>query len=264
MSNEQPKGLNKVMHHPFAMIAMRAGIKAEKGLGVTDVVKIQPIYNREPNEHEFFMLSVARTMSYLLSCCEQLEQIPVMLKTHRQTNTLQKADITRPHLISYHLENHLIRMEGLMDRLLKLLDATFHLMNDPSQCRWQTISRNRKIQASTLLPHLKSLRRMLDRHSAQRNDVVHHHSLMDDDLRRIEMFELLVRWKEVDGVIPVDHLPDLIKESTADFLRSKTGEIEALNEELSVGLLKVLDELGAYYKREDETLQARLNLITQP
>ena len=246
--------------HPFVQNVLQKGVEADKLLlGGRAPVKVAPDYIREPDEHEFFLIRAGISMAEVLVCCQQLEQIPVLLANHRQTTTLSKARINRHSMIVYHLENYFIRTQGLLDRVLKLVDAVFHLLNDPRACRYEVVTRNTKIQVSEVLEPIRGLKKLLDRHAHVRNEIVHERSIKDDALRRLDLFLLIERWERVAPDDKPSNARTHIKESIFEFLRFKKKELLAFNKEIATSMAVILDKLAPYYEREEHALRLRLS-----
>jgi hypothetical protein len=244
--------------HPFVDDVLQKGVAVTKFLGDRHPSRVVPEYSREPDEHEFFLLRVSASMVEVLNCCHQLHQIPILLANHRQTASMEKAGINRHSQLIYHIENYLIRTQSLLDRILKLIDAVFHLTNDPRHCRYDVVMRNVKVQVSDILPPLKELKKVLDRYAITRNEVIHHHSITDDRLRRLDMYFIADRWKRFS---PKESLPDfgaLIKETVFEVLWFRKKEFVAFNKQIAGLLEQIFDKLVPYYAREERALRVRL------
>jgi Cthe_2314-like HEPN len=244
--------------HPFVRNVLQKGVAVTQLLGDRHPSRVVPEYSREPDEHEFFLLGVSVSMVEVLNCCHQLHQIPILLTNHRQTASMGKAGINRHSQLVYHIENYLIRTQSLLDRILKLVDAVFHLTNDPRHCRYDVVMRNVKIQVSDILLPLKELKKVLDRYAITRNEIIHHHSITDDSLRRLDMYFLADRWERLS---PRENIPDigaLIKETVFEVLWFKKREFTAFNRQMAELLEHIFYKLVPYYTREERALRARL------
>jgi hypothetical protein len=248
--------------HPSARNVLEKGVAVDVLLGNRHPSKVVPEYSREPDEHEFFLIGVGISMAEVLSCCHQLEQIPILLTNHRQTTKMNKAGINRHSLSVYHLENFIIRTQGLLDRVLKLVDAVFHLTNDPRNCRYDVITRNVKVRVSDLLEPVKILKKVLDRYSGMRNDIVHHHSIKEDALRRLDMLFLMDRWEHISPEKRDSDIASLIKETLFEILWFKKRELAGFNGEVATSIATIFDRLAPYYAREERTLKLRLSKVS--
>jgi hypothetical protein len=66
--------------HPFALDVLQRSVDVQKLLGDRHPAKVAPDYKREPDEHEFFHLGCGTCLVEVLSCCHQLNQIPIYLE----------------------------------------------------------------------------------------------------------------------------------------------------------------------------------------
>ena len=127
--------LSVVQDHRFVDKVLRSTFEAQRGLKDNALIRVEPEYERDPNEHEFYLLRIGKCLVDLLTCCEHLEHIPLYISNYRETSAMKKAGITRHKHLVLHIEDYLIRVSGLQDRCVKLIDAAFHLLND-SRNRW--------------------------------------------------------------------------------------------------------------------------------
>ncbi|NYF80694.1 Cthe_2314 family HEPN domain-containing protein [Granulicella arctica] len=250
--------LGKIDEHPFVRNALAKGVEIDASLGGSPSM-LTSKYDREPDEHEYFLIEVAASMANLLTLCQQLDQIPILIGNHRQTSAMDKAYINRHSLIVYHLENYIIRTQGLLDRVLKLVNSAFHLTNSPQNCRFAVVVQNVKVQVSDVHEPLKKLNKLLARYSGVRNEIVHHHSIKDDALRRLDMYFLLERWEKLSKKEHPIEFQEHIKDTIFEVLWFKKRELMAFNDEMCVVVSLILDKLEPYYRREEHTLELRLS-----
>ncbi|MGA8029502.1 MAG: Cthe_2314 family HEPN domain-containing protein [Bryobacteraceae bacterium] len=250
--------LQGLFDHPFVEVVLTKGVAAQRLLGDRSPSKVIPEYAREPDEHEYFLMRVGACMAELLSLCRQLDQIPILLTNHRQTPAMDKADITRHSAIVYHLENYIIRTQGVLDRTLKLVDAVFHLTNDPKHCRYEVVSRNVKVSISDVREPLKKLKNLLEKYSSIRNEIIHHHEVKEDALRRLEMYFI---WERLRRTAPEKNLRDMkdfIQDELCEARWFRRKELVGFNDEMAASLSLIFDNLEPYFSREERTLQLRL------
>jgi hypothetical protein len=172
---------------------------------------------------------------------------------------MERAGINRHSQIVYHVENYVIRTQSLLDRVLKLVDAVFHLLNDPRNCRYDVVIKNVKVQVSDLPESIKDLRTLLSRYSAVRSEVVHQHSIKEDRLRALDLFFLTERWERVYPNPKHPSVGGLVKEVTQEVLREKKNEFIEFNTEIAVAISRIFDKLMPYYSREEHALRLRLS-----
>jgi hypothetical protein len=251
--------LPTLFDHRFAQDVMRDAMAAQKLLGDAAPFKIQPEYKRDPDEHEYFLLHVGSCLAEVLTAYQQLTHIPVYLANHRQTPAMEKAGINRHSQIVYHIESYLIRTQGLLDRVLKLVDAVFHLLNAPRACRADVVLQNVKVKRTKVPTVVKRMDKLLDRYSMARNAVVHHKSVQEDELRTLEMYYLV---EQIERVAPgtIDRRVTAIKqERTHEVIRAKKKEFTDFNVELAAALSDIFDVLAPHYAKEEPLLRLRLS-----
>jgi hypothetical protein len=245
--------------HPFSLDVLQRGEAASRPLGDRSRVSVVPDYTRDPDEHEFFLLRAASCLVEVLNCCHQLNQIPLYLGSHRQTPAMKKAAINRNSLIVYHVENYIIRTQSLLDRVLKLVDAVFHLLNDPRNCRFDVVVKNVKVEVSDVPESIKSLRKLLGRYSAVRSEVIHQHSIKEDDLRILDLYFLLERWEEISPRQNRSNVSKLAQDMTQEVLWKRKYEFSKFNRELAVAIAHIFEKLAPHYSREEQALRLRLS-----
>jgi hypothetical protein len=245
--------------HRFAQKVLLKADEVVKLLGDRTPLKVHAEYSREPDEHEFFLIGVATAMAELLNCCNQLSQIPVLLGNHRQTSAMDKVGINRHSMIVYHVENYLIRTQSILDRTLKLVDAVFHLLNEPRNCRYEVVMKNVKVQVSDIPDPVKKLRRLLEQYTGVRNEIIHHHSIKEDDLRRLDWYFLMQRWEKISPTGKLCNLQERIKDNIFEILWFRKKELIAFNNEIAASLSLIFDRLTPYYSREEGALRLRLS-----
>lgn len=250
--------ISELTTHPFVKDVFTRAVAIRQLLGDRHPARVVPEFTREPDEHEFFLLGAGFSIAETLNCCYQLEQIPVLLANHRQTAAMEKAGINRHTQIVYHVENYLIRTQALLDRVWKLVDAVFHLTNDPKNCRYDVIIRNVKVKVSTLPPTLKTFKKTLDRYAAVRNEIVHHHSFTNDALRRLDMYFLLDRWNRLEPANTQPNVSELIKDHIHEVLWFKKKEFVEFNAQIATSVADIFDKLSPYFLREEVALRSRL------
>jgi len=244
--------------HPFASEALKKGADAQRPL-LRSLASVEPDYIRDPDEHEFFLIGVAHHLAEVLNCCQQLAHIPILLTHHAETPKMVRAGITRHSVIVYHIENYVMRTQSLLDRMLKLCDAVFHLLNDPRNCRFEVVLDNVKVQVSDLPDSIKAFRKLLSRYSRVRNEVAHEHSLKDEALRGLDLLYLVQRWESISPKEGDPEVRDLISESLLKILMTRRKELLTFNKEIGSSVAGIFDKLAPYYAREEKSLRLLLS-----
>ncbi|MHB1058951.1 MAG: Cthe_2314 family HEPN domain-containing protein [Rhodanobacter sp.] len=225
--------------------------------------RLEPELDRDPDEHEFFMLNVGASLSHLLTCCEHLRATPVFLANYRSTPSLRSAGLGRHTHVVLHVESYLIRVRGVLDRVLQVVNAVFHLCNDSRTCSEHVILKNKRVEHHPdVVVSVKKLKKVLDRYSAARNEVVHSKPYMEQRLRHAEMYELAERWHALDDEQTPNHYAALKNELLRDIVQDKKLEFETFNTELAALLKTVMNALAPCYKSEEEALRLRVGKVS--
>jgi hypothetical protein len=146
-----------------------------------------------------------------------------------------------------------------LDRACKLVDAVFHLTNDPKYCQYDILRRNKKVSVSQVRDPLKKLRDLLQRYAGVRNEVIHEHSIPDDNLRRLELYYLVHKWESLEPSGEHPNIKEHIQETVREILWLRKRELVGFNDEIAAALVILLDQLTPYYTREERALRLRLS-----
>ena len=244
--------------HSLVSTSLRKAIAVQQSLGDKAVMKTKPDYSREPDEHEFFLLGVGTALAEVLTTFEHLTYLPVFLANYSPTPAMERKGINRHKHLTYHIESYLVRTQGVLDRILKLVDAIFHLLNDPKQCREAVILNNQKVKRTKIPNIIKNLRKLLSRYSADRNQIVHHHSVTNDELRRLEMLYIYSDILTKEGDPDIGNVKELRRELTSKVVQSKKREFSAFNIDLEEALNAVFDSLEHHFNLEERSLLRKL------
>jgi hypothetical protein len=249
---------DSILMLPFVDQATGAAVKIATALG-DKAANVKPIFNRDPDEHEFFILNVGASISHLLTLCEHLRVTPILLTHYRTTRPMTKAGVTRNFHVMFHVEGYLIRVQGVLDRALKLINAAFHLCNSDRNCTEHILLKNTKVEHHTEVgTALKVLKKAVDRYRAERNEVVHAKHFMEQRLRYAEMYDILARSRQLDEDPSADDLFEESNELVRELAAEKKREFETFNVELAGHLKAFMETLAPIYTAEEAALRIRL------
>ena len=99
-------------------------------------------------EIEYYIQNVAFYAIHLFELCNQLERAINLLSNFRFNS---KNEISRGDHLSYNVENYIIRLTSLTDRILQTINAVFHLGINEKDINERVIINNLKV-TMTLLP----------------------------------------------------------------------------------------------------------------
>jgi hypothetical protein len=93
--------------HPLVKQGLLDAIKAQKNLNDRNPIRVEPEYERDPDEHEYYLISVGHALAELLGLCEQISHVAAYLSRFTQNPATRRVGITRDKHLLYHIENHL-------------------------------------------------------------------------------------------------------------------------------------------------------------
>jgi hypothetical protein len=176
--------------HPFIQICLEDGLSADKAIGTKKIFKVKPDCPRIPTEYEYYILSVSSAATQLLNIFQDLEDSLLYLNLRSDSILLKRLGITKHRYIRYSFENFIIRSQSLHGRILFLIDAVFHLGTPDDHVTHRLIAGNIHVQMSPVINDLKGIKKTLEKYLFQRNEVIHHRSYDEDDLRILEVFTI--------------------------------------------------------------------------
>jgi len=212
-----------------------------------------------PDEHQYYKIEVGRRTGNLISWCSQLDYSVLYISNYAATYSMKKSGISRYEHLAYHIENYLIRVNSVYDRVLQLIDAVFHLQNDSSNCRREVIVNNMKVKRTDIPQALKPLSKHLEKYRQERNAIIHHESYDDDKLRYLGLYTVLTENNTDIKFSFKSNLPLLKKQATSDVIRCKKIEYTEFNVKLALILSNILDKLEQHYTKEEKYLSKGKN-----
>jgi hypothetical protein len=208
-----------------------------------------------PDEHQFYILRVGHRIKSLVVWCKQLDQTIQYISNFSVSSAMKRKGITRHSYLAYHIENHIIRVASVYDRVLHLVDAVFHLCNDPQNCTQDVIINNLKVKRTDIPSSLKPLKRLLKEYKYPRNSVVHFEPYEDKLLRRLELYSFFTEDSpELDEKFR-RNIRYLQREAASDIIKDKKKEFTQLNKSIAEALSLVLDKLEVHYGNNEKILR---------
>lgn len=236
----------KLVSHEFTKHGLNQGVAVVQKLQTGSFANAQVEYVRDPDEYEFYLIEVGQTLSQLLSLCDQLTQTTVFLSAFSPTKRMKEVGITRASQIQYNIENFLIRTQSLHDRVLKLVNAVFHLGLDLRDCRHDTIVKNLHVKVTVVPTNLQRIRKLLGKYQQERNMVVHHAGYVENDLRKLQLFHLVQNHSDD---IEQEMFLNSTRYLTRKIVTQKIEEFSHYNEAVFLELALLFDELISKYNQ---------------
>lgn len=203
------------------------------------------------SKKENYVVSILLSLGEIEFVFEQLEQAPYFLSNFRHTKSLREAGINRFHYIIYHIESHLFRATGILDRMMILLNEIFKLGLSPEKCKAHNLLMDRKGKEGKYAKEIKNrnpklfstlinLMNLIDGFRDIRNEISHQSRYRSDRLKPIEMYHILQQEGEEEFLKPP--FKSLIKKETDKAVNSYKIYMLKSNSEIR----KLLDEIYGY------------------
>lgn len=249
---------DSILSLPFVEQVTGTAVKLAAALG-DKAANVEPIFDRDPDEHEFFILNVGASISHLMTLCEHLRVTPILLTNYRKRSSMTETMVTRHTHVVFHIEGYLIRVQGVLDRTLKLINAAFHLCNSDRNCTEHVLLRNRKVEHHPKVGvAFKALKKAVDRYRVERNEVVHARPFMEQRLRYAELYDVVARSRELDGDPSGKDLMKASDELVRELASEKKREFETFNVELAGHTKVLIQTLAPIYAAEEMALRLKL------
>jgi len=151
---------------------------------------------------EQYIVDGLLTLGEIETTLEQLNQSPFFLSNFRQNPNLKKQGIDRFQHIIYHIESHLFRTTGLLDRLLIHINTVFQFGLEPKDCKPYLMLENQngkpgkyfnliKDHSSELGTELLEIFHLINEVREPRNTISHQERYRSEHLKYVEMYSIL-------------------------------------------------------------------------
>ena len=225
------------------------------GLGLLDELDDSTVVD----ELQFYVMRVGFALSHALAWVEQLHQAVHFITDFGYGKKAKELHIKRPAHLLYNIENYLIRLQSVYDRCLQLTNAVFHICMSDELVNHGLIVSNLHISRTPVPKLLKAVRSAIDGHAQDRHQLIHRHSHMDPDLRKIELLYMHSRetWRD-QATFTYERLVTGRAERVRNFTVKRKTEFVTINAALVAALTPFFDELLLQYKRQKLRLEKTL------
>lgn len=250
--------LETLKRHPFVRTvlddAMR--VQVEAGIGPFDDNPDEP----PVDERQFYVMRVGYGLADALTWVEQLQHAVHFLNDFGYQRAVQREGVTRYHHLIYNIENYLVRLQSIYDRLLQLTNLVFHICMSDELVNHSLVVSNLRVSRTKIPKFLRVVRKTIEPLATARNDIIHKHSYTDRDLRRLEAFYMYdeTTWRESEKKVPYKNLKYLRSQLMKKTTTAKRKEFAAVNASLLQTLEPLFTELLAQYRLQ----LTRLNAIS--
>lgn len=200
----------------------------------------------ELTEYQYYVQKVGFYLVNTTSWCKQLDLAIELLSNFDYS----KKEASRVDHLIYNVENYLIRIKSVYDRILQLVNAVFHLCINEASVNNGVIVSNYKVQhRPEILKAVKAINKYLGEHEKVRHTLIHRHSLIDKDLKKIELF-YLSDFKHIADEDQVKVFKSIRTEHLKMFLSDKKSEFREINKILYNLINTLFLELMPEYERQ--------------
>lgn len=245
--------LDDLGQHPFFIQASQDSIDVHKALGLKLTEDLDESMTLD--ERQFYMTRVGFSLAHTLGWAEQLQHAVHFMTDFGYGKKASEAGIKRSHHLLYNVENYLIRLQSVYDRCLQLTNAVFHLCMSSEHVIHGVIVSNLHVERTNIPKLLKAVKKSIKSEEQERHTLVHKHSHMDPELRRIEMFYMHSKetWGD-DKDMPFENLVYVRGQLVKKYTNRRKAEFDAMNVELGSALAALFDGLMVEYDRQKARL----------
>lgn len=179
--------------------------------------------NTETTKKEDYVITTFLAIGEIEITIEQLKQSAIFISHFRQTKKLTENKITRFDHTIYHIESYLFRTTGALDRILILINIILDLKLEPEKCKPHNFLLNTNRKEGKYAPIIKKrspelylelnlLFMAINDYREIRNEITHQKRFKNEDLRTIEMLDIVQRDK--NNELNVSNFKYLIKRET--------------------------------------------------
>jgi len=246
--------LDDLHQHQLFEDAMQDSIAVQAALGL----KLTDEFNEDTtlDELQFYVTRVAFSLSHTLGWVQQLHQAVHFMTDFRYGKKATAAGVNKSHHLLYNVENYLIRLVSVYDRCLQLTNAVFHICMSDDLVNHGAIVSNLHVSRTGVPKLLKAVKQAIKDEEQARHELIHRHSHMDPELRRIEL--LYMHTKETWGTDRKRSYGDLVRtrgQLVKQFTTRRKKEFMRINAELVNALGLLFDGLLIEYRRQKARLK---------
>jgi len=245
--------LDDLRLHPLFEEAAQDSIAVQEAIGLKLTDEFDE--NTTLDELQFYVTRVGFSLSHTLGWVQQLHQAVHFMTDFRYGKKATDAGVNKSHHLLYNVENYLIRMVSMYDRCLQLTNAIFHICMSDDIVNHGTIVSNLHVSRTGVPKLLKAVKKAIKDEEQERHKLIHRHSHMDPELRRIELFYMHTKQTWGTGrKYPYENLVHTRGQLVKKFTTRRKKEFEAINTELVNALGPLFDGLLVEYQRQKARL----------
>jgi|GEM_PF-4077463 len=176
----------------------------------SEIIKEYSKTDKDYSDKDSYVVNTLLSLGEIESVFEQLEQSPHFLSNFRLTKSLKENGIGRFNHIIYHIESHLFRATGILDRMLIHINVVLNIGLSPEKCRTYYLltddrgkegkyAANIKDKSPELFQSMIELRNYVDKYRELRNIISHQKRYASSSLKDVETYHILQQGEDDDG-----------------------------------------------------------------
>ena len=232
-----------MLHFAAARLGPRESLDDDQT--VADIIDA---WSRKLEAHEDYAERVSDALVQTRVSTERLDLIVKLLSHGECLESARSAGVAGPDHVAFLLEAHHMRLSGVFDRVLAVLDTVLCLWNHPKNCTRNNIMQNLMVRSSSAIKPVGRLQSLVDKSRDLRDALTHRRSYSDDDLQMLWHAE----------VVPASPVERFIEEqglTLASYVEQRVSELEDTNRKVDRLVLESVDELVDDYTRKYEELK---------
>ena len=246
--------LDDLHRHALFTEAAQDSIDVQRALGLKPAEAFDE--NAVLDELQFYVTGVGFAVAHTLRWLRQLHHAVHFMGDFGYGKEAAAIGIKRSDHLAYNVENYLIRMVSIYDRCLQLTNSVFHICMSDELVNHGAIVSNLHVARTEVPKLLKAVKKAIKNEEQERHTLIHRHSHMDPELRRIEL--LYMHNKDTWGsepTFPYTNLVHVRSQSVKKFTTRRKKEFEAINSNLVNALGPLFDGLLTEYRHQKSRLR---------
>lgn len=219
-------------------------------------------FRPELDHFQYYIFSSAKALQELVSWFEQLEFSIAYIEHQEAPKEFEAHGINHVTDLQFKLENHLVRLESLYDRLLMLTNCLLNLGISDNALSHELVIGNKNVKYYKADAPIKSVKTALKPYKEIRNSIIHHRSYNEPailDLSALHFFENvdfdLDDLEKIKSEKPSEEMAKLLKDLYV-------GEFKEVNDKLCDRVINVLDLLCSIFRYEEKVAKVKQHLAT--
>jgi len=208
---------------------------------VKSIIKDNPI--DENGDVRFTNKYIDNTRFSTLQFLDLLQQLENAVELLSSFTYNKNSKVNRGDFLHYNIENYIIRLNSIIDRLLQIVNDVFDFKINVRGVSLKTIKL--KIENTAISNYIDNLDKLIYPYSVIRNRVIHQNSYSDDEtLRNIKLFYYSELFNDEELLLKVKRRRvEILKE----FIQKKKEEYRTINKQCVEIIMKIFDELEIEY-----------------